>query len=256
MVDYATVADVALRHGMLGLDMYLYATSGTFSEGETLTGGTSGATAEVLSYDSTSKKLVIRWITGKFQPGETVSTTSGSGKVKFAESSLMQDIITAAQEVVDEYTHTKFGDSAISQVDYFDPYEDMTEIWLSQAPVSAISSITFKGSSLGTEDTDYWLYPDIGLIRVKEGKIYPHNPKTLAVTYTWGNSSVPAAVRQAVVELTVGVWEQYQRYKNTGGAMSVGMADFQVKFDRQPVLTDDIRTLLQSHKRVRMRVSV
>ena len=258
MVDYATVDDIAFRLGLLTLDMYLYGLSGMFTAGETITGSTSGATAVVHSYDSTNSKLKIIWSTGKFQKGETItgSTSGATAKISFAESTLIQDMIAAAQSLVDEYCQTKFGDSSNAAIDYIDPYDDQEDIWLSKSPVTAISSIEFKGTSLGNEDTDYWVYEDIGMVKVKSGKIYADDPKALKVVYTWGNATVPAGVKQGVVEMTVSMYEDYKRFVNLGGATSMGMADFNVKFVRRAVLTEDLIPMLQQYRRRRITAAV
>ena len=258
MVDYATVDDIVFRLGLVTLGMYIYAISGTFSVGETITGGTSGATAIVRSYDSINAKLEIIWQSGKFVKDETITggTSGATAKVTYSESTLIQDLIDAAEDLVDEYTQTKFGDSNIGQTDYIDPYDDQEDIWLCKAPVTAISSIEFKGTSLGTLNTDYWLYGDIGMVKVKAGKIYADDPQSLKVVYTWGNPTVPSAVKQAVIEMVVNVWEHYKQYRNLGGAVSMSMADFSVKFQKQVMLTPEIEQMLAKHRRRRMVTAV
>lgn len=47
--------------------------TGTFVEGESVAGGTSGVTAMVRSWDPTNRKLIIYDRSGKFTPGETVT---------------------------------------------------------------------------------------------------------------------------------------------------------------------------------------
>jgi len=255
MVDYATIDDVTSRLGILTLDLNLYGISGTFTAGETVTGGTSAATAIVSSYDATNSKLKIIWSTGKYQKGETItgSSSAATAKIRFAESTLIQDMIAAAQSLVDEYCQTKFGDSSNSQTDYVDPEDEQEDVWLSKAPINAISSIEFRGTSLGTENTDYWVYPELGLIRVKSGKIYADDPKALKIVYTWGNASVPAGVKQGIIEMVVSMFEDYKRFVNLGGATSMSMADFSVKFVRRAVLTEDLIPMLKQYRRRRIK---
>jgi len=53
--------------------------SGTFQDWETITGGTSGATAIVLEYDADSHYLILGQVEGTFQDGETITgSTSGA----------------------------------------------------------------------------------------------------------------------------------------------------------------------------------
>ena len=52
--------------------------TGSFDAGEVVTGGTSGATGEVVSWNSTTRKLVLNNLTGEFKDNEIV-TGSDSG---------------------------------------------------------------------------------------------------------------------------------------------------------------------------------
>ena len=62
--------------------------SGDFTVGETVSGATSGSDAEVVSWDSGTRKLVINNLTGSFKDGEVVSggTSSASWTVDTLDS--------------------------------------------------------------------------------------------------------------------------------------------------------------------------
>ncbi|TDX21876.1 hypothetical protein [Rhodovulum visakhapatnamense] len=56
--------------------------SGTFEEGETLTGGTSGATAMLTYHQSTQSKMMLWKVTGAFRNGETITGKSSGAQAK------------------------------------------------------------------------------------------------------------------------------------------------------------------------------
>jgi hypothetical protein len=75
--------------------------TGIFTVGETVTGGTSGVTATVKSWDPTTRKLIIYDRSGKFTPGETVT----------GQNSLASWIVTSTytlDNVNSEYDDNKY----------------------------------------------------------------------------------------------------------------------------------------------------
>jgi hypothetical protein len=69
--------EVALGANVSGSMILADSFQGTISEGDTLTGGTSGATATVTSNQAAAGKIYVDNVTGTFQSGETI--TNGSG---------------------------------------------------------------------------------------------------------------------------------------------------------------------------------
>lgn len=90
---------------------------------------------------------------------------------------------------------------------------------LSQVPVTAVTAVTENGTALSTTPgVDWTLDPATGLLYrggvPGMGTWYP-GPLSVAVTYTSGPAIVPARFRQAIVEQTRHLLEQYRAASGT-----------------------------------------
>ena len=72
--------------------------TGSFTNGEMVTGATSGATGLVSNWDSTTKVLKLKETSGTFQVDETVSSSGGSASIKKLD---VTTATVAVQAVVD-----------------------------------------------------------------------------------------------------------------------------------------------------------
>ena len=258
MVSYATPADVILALGM-PFQMLLRNVSGSISEGDLITGGSSAATGRVISYDSIGKVLTYEWVSGTFTPGESLTIGSASATLVMSESALVQQLLSLAQDLVEEYTWTKWGDNTRTATEKLQTYayddEGGHDVYVRNVPLVAVSSITYKGTAL-VEGTDYWVFPDEDRISFKEGVISDSNPQDLVITYTWGNASVPGAIKQATVQIVVNAYNKYLNYKNLGGAYELRMADFVTRFDPPIFIDESIEKILHPYIYRRMGVAV
>lgn len=79
-------------------NLFVMSVTGTFVNGETVTGATSGATGLVSNWDSTTNVLKLKETSGTFSLDETVSSSSGSATVKKLD---VTTATVAVQAVVD-----------------------------------------------------------------------------------------------------------------------------------------------------------
>ena len=77
---------------------FVMGVTGSFTNGETVTGATSGATGLVSNWDSTTKVLKLKETSGTFQVDETVSSSGGSASIKKLD---VTTATVAVQAVVD-----------------------------------------------------------------------------------------------------------------------------------------------------------
>lgn len=85
--------------------------SGTFVAGETITGGSSGATATVTAYSTESDYLLTGAITGSFTDGETITggTSSATATLTRADSAAYGHLVTMPQTTIDTTYTIEFG---------------------------------------------------------------------------------------------------------------------------------------------------
>lgn len=139
-----------------------------------------------------------------------------------AEDSLIGDYITAARQLVEQYTGTRL----VSQTVEFrgSGFADMAA--LPVAPVSSVTSVKYLDSA-GAEQTlstDVYELVATGLnpfIRLKVGQSWPSPrtvPDTVRVVVVAGYTAVPDAIRHAIM-LTVAKWVD----DRSGGSLSDGV---------------------------------
>lgn len=87
------------------LTMTLTTVSGNFSYGETVTGGTSAATATVVYWDSVNSELQVANVTGTFVTTETVtgSTSAASGTTSGAPANGYATVWTELKHITDQF---------------------------------------------------------------------------------------------------------------------------------------------------------
>ena len=79
-------------------NLILTSVTGTFAEDDTITGGTSGATATQVSFDTNRNLLKVKTVTNSFSVGETITSSSGGSatlsKIDVASASV--DVVSVA----------------------------------------------------------------------------------------------------------------------------------------------------------------
>ena len=94
----------------------LESVSGTFTEGETVTGGTSSKTAEVARWDSTTKYLYLINLTGNFSVGEIIT---GADSLATGTYSVAQSTVETAEtlQTIDDSTSTQVSSNKQFEID-------------------------------------------------------------------------------------------------------------------------------------------
>ena len=90
--------------------------SGTFTEGETVTGGTSSKTAEVARWDATTKYLYLINLTGNFSVGEIIT---GADSLATGTYSVAQSTVETAEtlQTIDDSTSTQVSSNKQFEID-------------------------------------------------------------------------------------------------------------------------------------------
>lgn len=94
--------------------------TGIFANNEVVTGGTSGVTAEVKSWDSATRKLIIFNRTGRFSPGETITGQASLASWVAAYTNTIDNVNSdsddnkyyedSADQIIDFTEHNPFGE--------------------------------------------------------------------------------------------------------------------------------------------------
>ena len=103
----------------------LESVSGTFTEGETVTGGTSSKPAEVARWDSSTSYLYLINLTGNFSVGEIIT---GADSLATGTYSVAQSTVETAEtlQTIDDSTSTKVSSNKQFEIDA-DSVFDFTE---------------------------------------------------------------------------------------------------------------------------------
>ena len=90
--------------------------SGTFTEGETVTGGTSSKTAEVARWDSSTSYLYLINLTGNFSVGEIIT---GADSLATGTYSVAQSTVETAEtlQTIDDSTSTQVSSNKQFEID-------------------------------------------------------------------------------------------------------------------------------------------
>lgn len=94
----------------------LESVSGTFTEGETVTGGTSSKTAEVARWDSSTSYLYLINLTGNFSVGEILT---GADSLATGTYSVAQSTVETAEtlQTIDDSTSTQVSSNKQFEID-------------------------------------------------------------------------------------------------------------------------------------------
>ena len=94
----------------------LESVSGTFTEGETVTGGTSSKTAEVARWDSSTSYLYLINLTGNFSVGEIIT---GADSLATGTYSVAQSTVETAEtlQTIDDSTSTQVSSNKQFEID-------------------------------------------------------------------------------------------------------------------------------------------
>ena len=94
----------------------LESVSGTFTEGETVTGGTSSKTAEVARWDSSTSYLYLINLTGNFSVGEIIT---GADSLATGTYSVSQSTVETAEtlQTIDDSTSTQVSSNKQFEID-------------------------------------------------------------------------------------------------------------------------------------------
>lgn len=159
---------------------------------------------------------------------------------------------------VDDYCQRDFGDHPDETVKL--DGNGRTSIRLPYYPVRSITSVKI-GDSVQDADTyrlkriDGSPGMDAGILERKNA-VWPRAWENVEVTFTWGYTAPPRAVREVVEDLVIRTVLESFRNKKTKGASSYGMDGFSVTFgvefsSSNPTSLDaNMKSKLAPHKRM------
>ncbi len=251
MADCASLEQLINRLSLESLFMSVVNLTGEIDPKEIMTGADSLATAIVIK---ASGNLVEYVKTGsiEFKYGEVVDfgTSEKSGNVNFVESTLITDLIKGSTDIIEKYTSRKFGDGDLPNTQFFQTCSDDTEIELdvSKGPLVSVTSVELNGSSIGVEDTDYWVNLEVNEIQVLQGTFPNSKPKALKVVYIYTTGAeVPPGIQTICQEMIVNVWDDYQKERNQNGAESISVAGYSSRFVKKLMLSEGNMLLLDQY---------
>lgn len=158
----------------------------------------------------------------------------------FSSSTLptLSDVTTWIQEesaYVNSLADTVFSTTAVSS-EYID-YDGGDVLVLQYAPVTNFTTLHYNtnklGSTLGsswvqkTEDTDYTVYADLGMLHLLDSFSPKKGLKRLRAAYTYGYTTTPETVQMLVTKLVARrviqtLLTKNINERNDGGSVSVG----------------------------------
>ncbi len=135
-----------------------------------------------------------------------------------ADAPLIAELQAAAESFVADFCGRDFAGGTFTEVHP----AAARMVFLRNYPVLAVTGVTAGGLAL--DAAEYLVHADRGVIAVPNG---PGVPGVLAVTYTTAADAVPAAVKQAVMDLVAQWFRQVKTAQATGhrNVLSVTAAD-------------------------------
>ena len=256
MVNYVTFQEMVNRLAKDGIWLLLDF-NGELTTSAKIIGDTSAAEGYVMLSNNPWVKIRFDEIgdpVNHFEYGESLTIDQVDPKpvVMFCESTFLNDLIEEATGEIENVTGRIYGDLALTDSKDFDVADHQIEFWLGRDPIVSIDTVTYRDVVQSwVEKTDYWIYKDIGLFKVVLDKVASGNPQNLNIAFTYGEL-IPPGIRAIAKDMIINVYDDYQRQRNLGGGDSMGMADFNVKFTKRPMMDEFIEKRLQRYKALQL----
>ena len=144
-----------------------------------------------------------------------------------ALASLVADLNEQASETIDLYCGRDFGlHEAVTEKHDGNGRE---RIRLDGYPIISVTSVTLGGTAL-TEDTDYAILDDAGILERIDYGTWTEGKRNLVVVYTYGYSAAPGAIVGIVEDMVAGALTHAARNRTAKGASSMSMDGFSVAY--------------------------
>jgi hypothetical protein len=167
------------------------------------------------------------------------------------EQNLVTQLIREAESFIDFYTGKNFNEND-AETDVFDGAEDITQWTVRYKPLISVTSIVFNGNTL-TVDTDYAVYLESSTIRFNT-TLDSYDRQNVTITYKWGRTDVPPAIRNICLEMVSKSFICYQDMKNLKGADKITIGDITTSLTKEVMLTPKIERMLDRFRSVSLRV--
>ena len=164
-----------------------------------------------------------------------------------AEEHYVSSLLPRTKAIIDTFTGRTF--SYQSTTEYVDGSAELEYYFVRHRPLISVSSVTLDDNAL-TEDEQYWVYPDKGLVRFLAGILTDASPRNVVITYTYGFEEVPEDIKLVNVELVVLLFDRYRKSLILEGADSGSISDFQMHFELKDILPADLMYLLKQHRQI------
>ena len=144
-----------------------------------------------------------------------------------ALASLTRDLIEQASSIVDQYCGRDFA----LHGDVAERYDGSgrRRLRLKGWPIISVTSVAVGGVALA-EGVDYEVLPGPGILERIDGLVWPAGRRNIAVVYTYGFTTPPAAITGIVEDLVAGALTHAARNVATKGASSMSMDGYSVAY--------------------------
>ena len=143
-----------------------------------------------------------------------------------ALASLVEDLIGQASDILDTYCERDFGlhEAETVRLDG----NGRERIRLPGHPLVSVTSVTL-GSTL-LDSASYEVRPGAGILERIDRGVWPAGRRNIAVVYTYGFTTPPAAITGIVEDLVAGALTHAARNRATKGASSMSMDGYSVAY--------------------------
>ena len=162
-----------------------------------------------------------------------------------AEKNLVQSLIERAEAIIEQFTGRDF--SSHEKTAKIDGNKELEFWYVPDKPLISVTSIISDGDTL-VEDTDFWVYPDKGYIRFVKGILNDADPRNVVITYKWGYSTIPKGIIHICTEMAINGFNNYRADKMLEGAVSGSFADFNIRFEKKALLSEDLERELYYYR--------
>jgi len=164
-----------------------------------------------------------------------------------ALTSLAADLIEQASDIVDTYCERDFAlhEAVTERLDG----NGRERIRLAGHPLASVTSVTL-GSTL-LDSASYEVRPGAGILERIDRGVWPAGRRNIAVVYTYGFTTPPAAITGIVEDLVAGALTHAARNRATKGASSMSMDGYSVAYSelsRLMVLTPEQMQTLDRYR--------
>jgi len=143
-----------------------------------------------------------------------------------ALASLVEDLIGQASDTVDTYCERDFAlhEAVTERLDG----NGQERIRLAGHPLVSVTSVTLSNALL--DSASYEVRSGAGILERIDRGVWPAGRRNIAVVYTYGFTTPPAAITGIVEDLVAGALTHAARNRATKGASSMSMDGYSVAY--------------------------